>query len=49
MDRNYNSRLRFSWIIVNEIGGCAYPNSLQELEYLKKIGICHILCLDKVY
>ena len=37
----------FSWLIVNEIAGCAMINSEFELLWLKNIGIKHILCLNK--
>ena len=37
----------FSWLIVNDIAGCAMINSEFELLWLKNIGIKHILCLNK--
>ena len=38
----------FSWFIVNEVAACGYPKSLQEVEWLTKQGIKHILCLSEV-
>ena len=38
----------FSWFIVNEVGACAHPKSVSEIQWLVKQGIKHVLCLDKV-
>ena len=42
-----NSPWNFSWFKENEIAASAAPEDSKELNWLKKQGIKHILCLDR--